>query len=898
MTVTADQIQVRAYDKFVVKWGNGVFRVSVNRYWRVIPIPYGKTADTVTPNDYFIQYPHVSDDDISDVPDTPSPETEEFVTTYVGEFSPNFTRVAFGVPYEVDRFDAPGDTLVNGQTNLDFNFYNIFIRVNGETAVPGAVSCTFNVSNIDGPHTEPCGCLNNNGVLACGDPQEPFQDPWPPFQFSLFTGFTSPIKNISDLRDMVKLQSDQSIPDPAVNLSVNKSTPIFGQPFIATSSLVNFRTTEPDAYFAWCVDGKTQQGYVAGGKKIEETVASDGTKSADASGCCNLATRTPPPGSDKNGDGIDDAWQAEYYYRLTGKKGPLLLPSYDDDKDGYTADRFLDLHGERIAVAPGSVSSNKVPFITGDGSFPALEEYIWGTDPLEYDTDQDGYPDEADITGVGQKQIEFTSSIQPGSFPEGQNQFGGDRFLLSLKATGRITKKRAITVEPKNATVDSDFDLQDVVRVVNTSRWFFARDASNITTTLSSTPVDPGLNDVVTVKAQTDVGDRGDYSLKYTWYLKRVVGNGNISASGKPDGSVIYRSGVNLDAIQFRFRDSDVCQECQVGDQLIVSVDVTDSVSGQSSTAENKITVGATNSLLVYQDCNHDGSDEEVGSIGYCFKSAQVSNKIPVRVSMNLADASSPNFFFEWYIDHVRQTANCLADGQQSTAPLVKCGLGTSQFVFTPQKVRTTHEIEVIVYKRDLNIPPGVYIPSPSAEVVHLQSKISVGNPSVTIVYEPQPTNGANGYVVGDTIIARAYVEFLDPQPTNQLPTGEKQLQYTWYDIAGNVIKTEKLNSLTLSEVALVPTVPGVATRTVKVISPDYHADTNASQLITVTSTATTYVSEPGFSPNIVTRFGAQLASLTRFIPAPVRVVVKVFLGLTLFAGIVVCFIVFGRRRA
>jgi len=49
-----------------------------------------------------------------------------------------------------------------------------------------------------------------------------------------------------------------------------------------------------------------------------------------------------------------------------------------------------------------------ISFETGDGDFEEREEIFWGTDPTNADTDGDGFPDEADIVGLGQQTIQFT----------------------------------------------------------------------------------------------------------------------------------------------------------------------------------------------------------------------------------------------------------------------------------------------------------------------------------------------------------------------------------------------------------------------------------------------------------------------------------------------------------
>ncbi len=68
---------------------------------------------------------------------------------------------------------------------------------------------------------------------------------------------------------------------------------------------------------------------------------------------------------------------------------------------------------------------DKIPFTAGDGSFKEDEETFWGTDPTNADTDGDGFPDEADIVGLGQQNIQFKyqNGDQLGVVVEGTSSF-------------------------------------------------------------------------------------------------------------------------------------------------------------------------------------------------------------------------------------------------------------------------------------------------------------------------------------------------------------------------------------------------------------------------------------------------------------------------------------------
>lgn len=64
------------------------------------------------------------------------------------------------------------------------------------------------------------------------------------------------------------------------------------------------------------------------------------------------------------------------------------------------------IESKRCAVPANGIS------VIGDGCFSNFEEYIWGTNPWDADTDDDGVPDEADIAGTGQTAIPFTWPLQ------------------------------------------------------------------------------------------------------------------------------------------------------------------------------------------------------------------------------------------------------------------------------------------------------------------------------------------------------------------------------------------------------------------------------------------------------------------------------------------------------
>lgn len=139
------------------------------------------------------------------------------------------------------------------------------------------------------------------------------------------------------------------------------------------------------------------------------------------------------PNRDLDNDGLDDDWEVkyfagrripqtnQYFVGPDGKEALLKMVKPDDDFDNdgwefpYTDAKGewverIDIFSQRKHIeyslfkAPWMMG---VPYaeksITGDNKFTNFEEYVFGTEPLESDTDSDGVSDEADIAGLGQK---------------------------------------------------------------------------------------------------------------------------------------------------------------------------------------------------------------------------------------------------------------------------------------------------------------------------------------------------------------------------------------------------------------------------------------------------------------------------------------------------------------
>lgn len=210
-----------------------------------------------------------------------------------------------------------------------------------------------------------------------------------------------------------------SIQNPIVRPHVFPESPMPHQVIDFIAENLYFQTAPSELYTTWCVNGITQQGVVAGGQKVAETVAG-----SPVGPCCNAATRTPAADTDR--DGLDDDWEKFYFIGktingVTYNAIDQVKPEDDPDHDGYCANSFPKQdapQGIPVTIAPSSVGAEQTAadgtkthpkYTTGDCYFPNGEEYVWGTDPTNPDTDGDGVPDEADVAGKGQASFSYTS---------------------------------------------------------------------------------------------------------------------------------------------------------------------------------------------------------------------------------------------------------------------------------------------------------------------------------------------------------------------------------------------------------------------------------------------------------------------------------------------------------
>ena len=266
---------------------------------------------------------------------------------------------------------------------------------------------------------------------------------WPPFTLNTL-GLKWEISSGSVAQLFNSVLKD-STPAPSVNISVSPPAPKKGDTVHVAATGQNLTSSPEATYYSWTMNGKTQQGLVAGAEdRVEEhefppnfiitdPVTGVTTEHAETREFYSAPKR--PPATDSDNDGLDDNWERRYFGSLEAKA------SDDADKDGHTASDFASLRVDVIAgdnneknykenerfiqIVPGvwlvkgngskqfiaPTNFNK-EWITRPAAFVGLtniEEFVWGTSPTDPDTDDDGYADGVDLLGIGQDQWDFVS---------------------------------------------------------------------------------------------------------------------------------------------------------------------------------------------------------------------------------------------------------------------------------------------------------------------------------------------------------------------------------------------------------------------------------------------------------------------------------------------------------
>jgi hypothetical protein len=505
-----------------------------------------------------------------------------------------------------------------------------------------------------------------------------------PFDFSFGGVRINWLWTLDDLAEEAKVKNEQTMSLPEVDLEFSSPSLMSGEINSAIALTTNYRSRMQNMYYGWCaiVDGVTypMNSIAAGGQLLPELTSPSMTWADGA--CCQPITRIPPNEYDYKG--MDIRWLERHFVGrtingVTYTNYTQVDPNDDPDSDGYLAHTFRNEKGEYMTVSPYLVDKYGNTYNPGaEGRLTNIMEYILDTDPLNGDTDGDGYSDGMDFIGVGQTQLDFMVTKLAG--PDGY-------YDISVAVLGTNEAKK--------------------VSISGTKKRVFINAGGKLEVKLSADKEIMTFDDSQPLKISTAIvsGEGSVEDLTYEWFF-----NNQSVCDGGPDG---FPELCDVGQIEVIFGDGGISffnLPEPIGLNYPISVRVVSLETGSEATATINMPM-ATPVNLVTADCS--GQSREIDSLV-----AGTSNPVAVCISeieeLAAADLNSYNFIWE-------------LDGQQD---IEQSGSGKSEFMLLPKKpAGNNHNLSVTVKE----VGTG-------SVLVNGQRSFSISGPEIKIV-EPETPN-------------------------------------------------------------------------------------------------------------------------------------------------------------
>lgn len=574
---------------------------------------------------------------------------------------------------------------------------------------------------------------------------------WPPWVLKIHLNLFSPIpliethtkvNSFNDIMAIMAILGDAQRREEKVEVMTSPRNPMPGEKTTISASPNGFDTTR-GYYSNFCLDGISQQGALAGGSvRTAFELNDNGDALVDAAGeryplifqertdgrtCCNPITRRPH--RDIDGDGIDDDWETFYVEKMKTLFGQDAITTFLDDRvpptrwenipaegefsdldgDGYLAHDFQQkgqvdpATGQPLLTyfnnAPNAKRySDSLLLQSGDGSFTNLEEYLWGTDPTEKDTDGDGYPDEADIVGFRQNTMEFPFMKVARKFTADVFGLPGDRHQLRITMLGGSTKQR--DQGKKRVTIGSQ------------SQFIYARPAQELGISVVALPSSPRFYTPFTLRIDGNDPNYPLDTLNVKWFFTNIdhlnadpVTQPDQFISFPPSGAadadrsrVILNLGgtrggtapddrLSIESLSESFVDKG-WNPLTPGITIVAKAVVYDSRYVQLATSGTLFALGEKDISFSYcQPSPEDGicsitNDADItpdDPTNLLYTGPENTKSVMVEIELSDAyDAQKEDLLYEWEINGQKVERSCGPDGAEM------CGIGSYRLKFLP----------------------------------------------------------------------------------------------------------------------------------------------------------------------------------------------------------------------
>lgn len=504
------------------------------------------------------------------------------------------------------------------------------------------------------------------------------QQLFPPVEWSFFGGTDY---NIDSTQQLLQWGGGQqnSATRPRIDINFAQPSPTPDSTVTVIATPANFQTLYLGMYFNWCLgteasqEGRpglmiSQNGVVAGGRRlpIPEPFRND---------CMMMVDRpvATDGDSDIDEDGMGDRWERRYGLNVGVKDGDA-----DIDQDGYTINNnngFRSLFG-MVKVVPDSTAGR-----TGDGVFTNREEYIWGTSPIDADTDDDGFLDEQDVSGLGQ--VNFNYQPPKGAKP-------GQKEIVEVIAVGAST-----IADPESN------GARKLVKIANAAHELVVGSGDALKATVDykiaeerqvgdKRPPRTDIYPIDTVEFTATVENTvvRAANLHYRWKMRLL--DGGVGVGGDPEAVVtggdpvqfpehyglvdarIDRNGYGYNPVRIdlsgRSQDPEVLKfpstvTPRTGNILELTIEAIEPDTGKTVTTTQRYPISNSFTIVrtldgedfgsapaaVFNPCSPTGRDIAVRDATICVDSASASI-ITTRV-LGLESENEDKVLFEWYLD-------------------------------------------------------------------------------------------------------------------------------------------------------------------------------------------------------------------------------------------------------
>lgn len=501
------------------------------------------------------------------------------------------------------------------------------------------------------------GSNGEQGAESADPPDTSTADVFPPFQVSagsVISGINYKFNSTQDLVDAFS-GATKKYAFPSVDIVISNANigPDHATGLVARTQ--NFDSLFSDQYFSWCLGTKenriTQNGISAGGTRIP----SEG----NGPDCYSKLKRSVAASQDVdgNGDGMGDKWETRYFGNGN------VDPAGDPDHDGFAMTLQNSIVGPKgfIKLVP-DVTVNGVDYVTGDGKFTNAEEWVWGTNPIDPDSDDDGYGDEEDVAGKGQINFSYTP---PANFKNGNSEF----MELITDGYANYRQDNGEVKLAKIANAGSALYVGNGDTLSGSLEYLVLNSTSQDADTKQNKPTateDIYVGDEVELHAVVENSQDQESNLHYQWSFKLI--DGGVDFPGNPNkvldtvtpipaqyavsDSRIGKTGFGLNPYRLKIDKQAPTADGtgfnvvpKTGNKIVAEVVVIEPETGKRADIIQEFPIATSVTLEFSPEL----------PIQPLYPQADLASAPSYTVTADVPGLDPHNFLFEWYIDDAKQ---------------------------------------------------------------------------------------------------------------------------------------------------------------------------------------------------------------------------------------------------